>query len=149
MSEQKFLDDMVNALTKRLQALEMQAATFGLDTPPHISIEIEDIKQKIETTRLGAHSLLSADMINNMPPVERWKRLYDATWDIEIRIYAIEKELKNDRINIQSRHKEFNIAIQKVLFDNVSLWNNIHRLYIFIGFNFLITIVLIALTYFI
>ena len=32
---------------RRLQILELQAANYGLSTPPHIVMEIEDIKEKI------------------------------------------------------------------------------------------------------
>lgn len=32
---------------KRLQALELQAANFGLSTPPHVLVEIEDIRKEI------------------------------------------------------------------------------------------------------
>ncbi len=32
---------------RRLQILELQAAQFGINVPPHILLEIEDIKEKI------------------------------------------------------------------------------------------------------
>lgn len=32
---------------RRLQVLESQAAHFGINVPPHIILEIEDIKEKI------------------------------------------------------------------------------------------------------
>ncbi|MEI6775585.1 MAG: hypothetical protein WCK70_01660 [Chloroflexales bacterium] len=36
---------------KRLNALELQAAKFGIYAPPHVSIEIEDTRRKIAELR--------------------------------------------------------------------------------------------------
>jgi hypothetical protein len=48
MSEQQqHLEKLILAHQRRLQALELQAASFGLLTPPHISTEIEDIRKEI------------------------------------------------------------------------------------------------------
>jgi len=33
---------------QRLQILELQAASYGLSVPPHILIEIEDIRSKLK-----------------------------------------------------------------------------------------------------
>jgi hypothetical protein len=45
--ERKHLEELRQAHQKRLQVLEQQAAHFGLSAPPHVLIEIEDIKQTI------------------------------------------------------------------------------------------------------
>lgn len=46
---QQHLDKLRIAHQKRLQILELQAANFGLSTPPHILTEIEDIQRQISS----------------------------------------------------------------------------------------------------
>ena len=41
------LTELLSIHRKRLHILELQAASFGISMPPHIAIEIEDIKEKI------------------------------------------------------------------------------------------------------
>ena len=41
------LRQLRDIILKRLQVLELQSAQFGIYAPPHILIEIEDIKEKI------------------------------------------------------------------------------------------------------
>jgi len=41
------LEELRQQHQRRLQVLEIQAAAYGLSTPPHVLIEIEDIKEKI------------------------------------------------------------------------------------------------------
>jgi len=47
MEQSEHLRRLKETYTRRLHILEQQAATFGLSTPPHILMEIEDLKQKI------------------------------------------------------------------------------------------------------
>lgn len=46
MSKQH-LEELRKKYQRRLQVLELQAANFGVSTPPHVVMEIEDIKEKI------------------------------------------------------------------------------------------------------
>lgn len=43
----QFLSDLKEAHTRRLRALQIKAAQYGLECPVHISIEIEDIHEKL------------------------------------------------------------------------------------------------------
>lgn len=45
--EQQHLRELIATKQHRLQVLELQAAKFGISTPPHITIEIEDLRQEI------------------------------------------------------------------------------------------------------
>ena len=49
MKEQQHLDKLILIHQRRLHVLEVQAASFGLTTPPHILLEIEDIRKEIAT----------------------------------------------------------------------------------------------------
>lgn len=46
------VQNLQKAHTQRLQILEIQAAQFGMSCPPHITIEINDIKEKIYNLEL-------------------------------------------------------------------------------------------------
>jgi hypothetical protein len=40
-------DRIREAQRRRLEALELQAATHGIDTPPHVATEIEDLRGQL------------------------------------------------------------------------------------------------------
>ena len=44
--------DIIVAKCRRLHALEVQQAQFGISTPPHITIEIEDLRREVEGTEM-------------------------------------------------------------------------------------------------
>ena len=47
--EAEHLRALIKILRRRLHVLEEQAARYGLQCPPHIQTEIEDIKERIAT----------------------------------------------------------------------------------------------------
>lgn len=53
----RHLDELREAHTKRLYILEEQAAKFGISAPPHVLIEIDDLKRKIEELNLQSAGL--------------------------------------------------------------------------------------------
>ena len=46
-SELKHLEELREAHQRRLRSLELKAATYGLDTPPQIAIEITEIRARV------------------------------------------------------------------------------------------------------
>ena len=49
MDELKHLAELAEAYRKRLAVLELSSAKYGLDCPPHIKIEIDEIKEQLAT----------------------------------------------------------------------------------------------------
>jgi HEAT repeat protein len=47
-NEVEHLQVLIRAKEKRLHQLELKEARYGLDVPPHISIEIEELRGEIE-----------------------------------------------------------------------------------------------------
>ena len=47
MSNQDHNQKLIATKQRRLQKLQEQEAMMGINTPPHISIEIEDIEEEI------------------------------------------------------------------------------------------------------
>lgn len=117
MPTSPYTDQLLQTLNERLQHLNLQAATYGLNMPTHIAMEIDSVKTQIEQIEVGSRNIISVELLERMEPVERWKRLYDAIWQLEVDLYSIKKTLDSDRHHNQSRHKEFNMTIQKTIFD--------------------------------
>lgn len=116
--ESPYVDQILETLAARLRVLEQQAAAYGMDTPPHIVIEIGNIQDKIEETKMANKSIISVQLLQHMEPNERWKRLYDAIWEVEILLYTLQKNTAADRERIQLRHTEFNITLQRTMIEN-------------------------------
>src|SRR5690242_1048523 len=45
--ERAHLESLLATLLKRLRALEIQEALKGVDTPPHVRVELDDLRQRI------------------------------------------------------------------------------------------------------
>jgi hypothetical protein len=60
MEEYEHLFAVKRELRRRLQVLELQQARFGNDAPPHIVLELDDIKKRIELIDLQIASSKSA-----------------------------------------------------------------------------------------
>lgn len=116
MSISPYTDQLLQRLNQRLEHLELQAANYGIDVPVHIAMDIDSTKAQIEQIEVGSRSILSVELLEKMEPAERWKRLYDAIWQVEVDMYSIKKTLESDRHHNQSRHKEFNTTIQRLTF---------------------------------
>lgn len=69
MSHQEHIRNLITKYTRRLQILEQKRASCGLDTAPHILVEIEDLNMKIKNLRVKLNGLekraLSASFENN------------------------------------------------------------------------------------
>lgn len=111
-----------------MQQLELQTAAMGLNTPPHIAMEIENIRDQIKQMQIGSRDIISVELLQRMEPAERWKRLYDAIWEIEQVIYTLQKNAEQSRDHLQARHKEFNTEIQRIGFENELLRRSYTRL---------------------
>lgn len=128
MAESTYADDYLRILTRRLEQLELQAAALGVQTPPNIIVEIEDIKAKIEHATIGSESIISIEILERMTPAQQYKGLHDFVWHQSKQIYTLQQNDTSNRINVRERHTEFNIAIQSVQFENALLKLNIRRL---------------------
>lgn len=59
MDDQHYIQDLLKNKRRRLQVLELQAARHGSDAPPHILLEIDDLRQEIATLQLDMGSISS------------------------------------------------------------------------------------------
>jgi hypothetical protein len=50
--QEEHIERLIINHTRRLQVLEQRKALLGWDAPPHISLEMEDIKATIERLRM-------------------------------------------------------------------------------------------------
>lgn len=142
--ENTYVGEMIQKLGDRLQILELQAASYGIDAPPQVLTEIQDIKSRIEQLQMSTKSLVSIELLQRMTPLEIWKRLYDAIWEIELIIHTIKKNIESDTVRIQKRHTEFNISVQRNSFEIELL----KRGYSSIRFWFIVFVVVVILMLF-
>lgn len=98
-------DVMRRTLSDRLRVLELQAAQFGLATPVHLVTQIEALHVELAKIDAVNHHPLSQETIESLPPAELWKRLYDAIWEVEINLYAVQSAAKKDKTDREERQK--------------------------------------------
>jgi hypothetical protein len=115
--ENTYIGEMIEKLGGRLAALKIKAAQYGIDAPVHVLTEIEDIETQMQELQMSTKSLVSIELLQRQTPLEIWKRLYDAIWEVEIRLHTLIKNAEADRIRLQSRHTEFNTVLQRSIFE--------------------------------
>lgn len=76
MTNTEHINNLILAHTRRLRDLEIRQATFGLNVPPEISIEIENIQDDIaklnaQLNALAAVADLSSDASYAQKPIDR------------------------------------------------------------------------------
>jgi hypothetical protein len=59
-------DELLAIKKRRLNVLELQAARYGIDTPPHVTIEIEDLKREIAALK---QDLSSSSAVSNQTTI--------------------------------------------------------------------------------
>ncbi|MCB0166776.1 MAG: serine/threonine-protein phosphatase [Anaerolineae bacterium] len=82
MSRKDDIKRLITKYNRRLQKLKEKEASFGLDTPVHILIEIEDIEEKLEKlqTDLEVLDILEEDLLS--PITSTQIKSKDLHWEI-------------------------------------------------------------------
>lgn len=95
-ANERHLDAVREAKQQRLEALEIQQATYGIDTPPHVINEIDELRRELagvhaittsplsdETLRaMSDYGQLRATLVTVMGLVADMRDLKDAVADI-------------------------------------------------------------------
>ena len=71
--DRQSLDGLIAAHVARLRQLEIQAARYGSDAPPHIVIEIERIEAELTQLRAAAATPISAELVEELGPTGRYQ----------------------------------------------------------------------------
>jgi hypothetical protein len=99
--DKKHLQNLVVVHKKRLRVLELQAAEFGLHSPPHIHTEIDEIRNDIERFE----SLLSQNVIYSLPEGKEVLTQYIRSID------NVENLLRNVELRVDRTYRIFGIPI--------------------------------------
>lgn len=140
--ENTYIGELIQKLGDRLAHLEVKAAQYGLDAPVHVLTEMEDIKSQLEELQMSTKSLVSIELLQRQTPLEIWKRLYDAIWEIEIILHTLKKNTEADRIRIQGRHTEFNTTLQRNVFEVELLKRHQSRIVFWFGVFVVVVIIM-------
>ncbi|MCB0214389.1 MAG: hypothetical protein KDJ52_33930, partial [Anaerolineae bacterium] len=73
MTDQDANKKLLRIHKRRLQVLKEQKATFGINAPPHIDIEIEDLEAEIEKLQQGGTETFTpeASLPADLPPAPK------------------------------------------------------------------------------
>ncbi len=107
LEEYTQLRELSNAYSRRLHKLKLQAATYGIDCPPHVANEIEDIEKNLA----GLEEQLNND---KLPYTEAHNKLEQLNQDIENindKLQAVEEV----QAGIKEVKEEIHILEQKIL----------------------------------
>ena len=97
-ADQRKIDDIRDALERRLHVLQVQQATLGLETPPHITTEIEQIERRLSEWTVAA-KVLNGGAVSE--EVLRWLRQL-APNDLVIKTQMLQQmELRDLRKELQ------------------------------------------------
>lgn len=67
---------MRKAHLARLQLLEQQQAKFGYDSPPHITLEIAELRESVRLDELSLSDIVPAHIVAELGPIGRFRSLH-------------------------------------------------------------------------
>jgi hypothetical protein len=60
----------------RLHALEKQQARFGFETPAHVTLEIEELRESIRLAELSLSDIVPEYIVTELGPIGRFRSLH-------------------------------------------------------------------------
>ena len=73
--ERRNLQEIIEALERRLEVREVQTAQLGPNTPPEIRTEIEDIQVQLRALRPGARTRVDPEIVQEIGPLGQYQLL--------------------------------------------------------------------------
>ncbi len=71
------MDELIAAHRERLRKLQIQAARYGDETPPHIATEIDRIEAELAQLKQAAATPISDDLVEQLGPTGRYQLWMD------------------------------------------------------------------------
>lgn len=105
------LDDLIQAHTERLRVLEVQAARFGDDAPPHIVTEIERIEAELAQLRQAAAMSISAELVEELGPAGRYQLWMSHIMRLDADMGRLRRQLERIEDKIDALHEKFDRAL--------------------------------------
>lgn len=81
--------EIIKAKQARLHQLDKQAATMGLDTPPHVEMERQTIREDLELMEVAIESPISGTVSDELGPRGRFVANYQQNQQIKQSIAAL------------------------------------------------------------
>lgn len=91
--DRRSLDDLIRAHGERLGVLQLQAARFGHDAPPHIVTEIDKIERELAQLRQAAATTISDDLVEELGPTGRYQLWMSHVMRLDANIGRVEKKV--------------------------------------------------------
>lgn len=119
MSRKEDVKKIVSMQQRRLQKLREQQAMFGINTPPHILIEIEDLEAEINKLQSELGETESEYQVSNTILFERMRELEGPLTTYNRRITALQQDLAREmdgerRAILEERLREVKIQRDKL-----------------------------------
>lgn len=105
------LDDLIQAHTERLRVLAVQAARYGNDTPPHITVEIERIEGELVQLRQAAATPISDALVEELGPTGRYQLWMSHIMRLDTDIGRVRRDLERIEGKIDALHEKFDRAL--------------------------------------
>lgn len=119
MSRKEDIDKILAIKQRRLQILKMQEAKFGINTPPHILMEIEDAESEINKLQAELDASISGYKASDTTLSERIRELEGPLATYNRRINALRKDLALEmdgerRAILEERLREVTVQRDKI-----------------------------------
>jgi hypothetical protein len=139
--ETKHYAEIIRAKQDRLNVLDVQAAKYGIDVPPHVAMERVSLEAELRAVETTLDSPIRAELGDELGPRGRFVVNHQQNREIQ---------KQNSDIEQLSREMKQNIAAIAVKLDRFidasDAWRNMHRqLILIIGVAVLIIVIAIAI----
>ena len=94
MHDRQSLDELIAAHTDRLRRLQLQAARYGNDAPPHIVTEIERIERELSQLKQAAATPVSDALVEELGPTGRYQLWMSHIMRLDTDIGEVKREVR-------------------------------------------------------
>lgn len=91
VQQQTHMGALIAAHTDRLMKLQIQAAAYGNETPPHVLIDIERIERELAQLKAAAATPVSDELVEELGPTGRYQLWMAHIMRIDADIYRLTK----------------------------------------------------------
>lgn len=109
--DRQSLDDLIQAHTERLRVLQISAARFGDDAPPHIIMEIERIEGELVQLKQAAATPISAELVEDLGPAGRYQLWMSHIMRLDTDIGRVRRDLERIEDKLDLLHDKFDRAL--------------------------------------
>lgn len=109
------LNDLIQAHAERLRVLQISAARFGDDAPPHVVTEIERIESELAQLKQAAATSISSELVEELGPTGRYQLWMSHIMRLDTDVGRLRHDMERIEDKLDRLHDKFDQALLRLV----------------------------------